>query len=114
MASDNVKQFSDDRFETDVREAEAPVLVDFWAEWCAPCHVMSPVITELADEYAGRAIVGKMDVDANQRIAGELGISAIPTIVLYHHGEIVKRFTGVVPKNELAAELDKVLALQNA
>ena len=108
MANANVLELTDDNFDQEVLSSSQPVLVDIWASWCAPCRALAPTIDELANEYAGRVKVGKLDTDANQAVAGKLGISAIPTVILYKDGQIVRRFVGVSPKDEYVAELNKV------
>ncbi len=108
MASENVIEFTDANFQSEVKDCDLPVLVDFWAEWCMPCRMLAPVIDELAQEYDGKVKVGKLDTDANREVSVDLGISAIPTIILFKGGEVVKKFVGVTPKAEFAAELDKV------
>ena len=108
MASENVQEFTDANFDAEVKQSDLPVLVDFWAEWCMPCRMLAPVIDELAQEYDGKVKVGKVDTDANRNVSVDLGISAIPTIILFKGGEVVKKFVGVTPKAEFAAELDKV------
>ena len=109
MASANVAKITDDNFEAEVMQSEVPVLVDFWAEWCMPCKMLTPTIDALADEYAGRAKVGKVDTDENRDIAVKLGISAIPTLMVFANGELQKRLTGVQPKKDLKAALDSAL-----
>ena len=108
MASKNVLEFTDDNFETDVIQSSVPVLVDFWAEWCAPCLALAPTIEELARQYQGKVKIGKLDTDANQEVAMRYGISAIPTIILFQNGHVVKKFVGLTPKQQFAAALDKV------
>jgi thioredoxin 1 len=110
MANENVHEFTDANFKSEVMEADQPVLVDFWAEWCMPCRMLAPVIDELATEYDGKVKVGKVDTDANRETSVNLGISAIPTIILFKGGEVVKKFVGVTPKAEFASELDSVTA----
>ncbi len=110
MAHENVREFTDDNFKTEAIEADKPVLVDFWAEWCQPCKMIAPTIEALADEYAGRVKVGKVDTDANRGISVELGISSIPTVILFKDGQIVRKFIGVTAKNDFVAELDKAVA----
>ncbi len=110
MAHENVREFTDDNFKTEAIEADQPVLVDFWAEWCQPCRMIAPTIEALADEYAGRVKVGKVDTDANRGISVELGISSIPTVILFKDGQIVRKFVGVTAKNDFVAELDKAVA----
>jgi len=107
MASESVLELTDDNFETEVISSDKPVLVDFWAEWCMPCRMIAPTIEELAGEYEGKVKVGKLDTDANRDVSVKYGISAIPTILLFKGGEVVKKFVGVTPKQEFAAELDK-------
>ncbi len=110
MAHENVREFTDDNFKTEAIEADQPVLVDFWADWCQPCHIIAPTIDELAEDYAGRVKVGKVDTDANRGISVELGISSIPTVILFKDGQIVRKFGGVTAKNDFVAELDKAVA----
>ncbi|MEO0586864.1 MAG: thioredoxin [Planctomycetota bacterium] len=110
MASDAVIELTDDNFETEVEKADQPVLVDFWAEWCMPCRMIAPTIEQLADEYAGKVKVGKVDTDANRDISVKYGISAIPTIILFKGGEVVHKFVGVTAKADFAGELDKAVA----
>lgn len=99
-------------FEVDVlqRSMSVPVLVDFWAEWCAPCKQLSPVLEKLAAEAAGAWVLAKVDVDANQGIAGQLQIQSIPTVLLALGGRLIQGFTGALPERELRAFLEQVLA----
>ena len=110
MAHENVREFTDDNFKAEAIESDVPVLVDFWADWCQPCHIIAPTIDELAEDYAGRVKVGKVDTDANRGISVELGISSIPTVILFKDGQIVRKFVGVTAKNDFVAELDKAVA----
>ncbi|MEE9404800.1 MAG: thioredoxin [Algisphaera sp.] len=107
MASDIVLELTDTNFETDAINSELPVLVDFWAEWCMPCRMLAPVIDELASEYEGKVKVGKVDTDASRDVSMKYGISAIPTIILFNKGEVVKKFVGMTSKDDFKAELDK-------
>lgn len=100
---------NDSDFGEQVLQSDQPVLVDFWAEWCAPCRALGPVIESLAEDYDGRAKVAKVDVDANQQIAMQFGIRSIPTVILFDNGQIVDTFIGVRPKSDYAAGLDKVV-----
>jgi thioredoxin 1 len=101
-------KFTDDSFENDVLNADEPVLVDFWAEWCGPCRVVGPVVDELAGEYEGKAKIGKVDVDNNQ-IATEYGVRSIPTLLIFKNGEVVDQIVGAVPKTQLKKQLDAQL-----
>jgi len=108
MASENVQEFTDGNFEADVLKSDVPVLVDFWAEWCMPCRMLEPTIDQVADEFAGKVKVGKVDTDANKQISMQFGISAIPTVILFKDGEVAKKFVGLTSKDELAAALTEV------
>lgn len=108
MASEAVLELTDDNFEAEVEKSDQPVLVDFWAEWCMPCRMLAPTIDDLAGQYQGKVKVGKVDTDSNRDVSVKYGISAIPTILLFNNGEVVKKFVGVTPKDEFAGELDKV------
>ncbi|HCS51424.1 thioredoxin [Rubinisphaera sp.] len=109
MAGGNVIEFTDDNFSTEVLQGDQAVLVDFWAPWCGPCKMLTPTIEELANDYAGKARIGKLNTDDNPNTASEHGISAIPTLMVFKGGELVERLTGVVPKEQLAATLEKHL-----
>lgn len=106
MAGESLLHFDDGNFESDVLNSDTPVLVDFWAEWCGPCHMVSPVIEELAGEYQGKLKVGKVDVDKAPQIAVKLGIQNIPTVVLFQNGEAVERIVGARSKRDYKAVLD--------
>jgi len=106
MASANVKEFTDANFQNEVLDSSVPVLVDFWAEWCMPCKMLTPTIEALADEFAGKVKVGKVDTDSNRDIAVKYQISAIPTVIVFKGGQVVKKFVGLQGKNEFAAALD--------
>ena len=101
--------FTDDSFEEDVLNADKPVLVDFWAEWCGPCRMVGPVVDELAGEYEGKVKVGKVDVDSNQ-VATKYGIRSIPSLLIFKDGEVVDQVVGAVPKAQLKKQLDAQLA----
>ena len=109
MATATVKEFTDDNFEQEVLNSDVPVLVDFWAEWCQPCRMLAPTIDQIADEYNGRAKVGKVDTDSNREVSMKFGISAIPTVFLFHNGEIVNKFVGLTQKDEFAQAIDALL-----
>ncbi len=110
MAGANTQAFNDDNFESEVLNSSVPVLVDFWAEWCMPCRALGPVIDEVANEYNGKAKVGKLDTDNNQNIASQYGITSIPTVMIFKGGQVVQKFTGLRPKKDLASALDAALA----
>jgi len=109
MASDKVVQLSDDGFEEQVLKSAQPVLVDFWASWCAPCKAISPVIDSLADEYAGKVTIAKLNVDENPATPGKYGVRGIPTLILFKGGQVVDQVVGAVPKNQLEGLLKKAL-----
>ena len=100
---------TDASFSTEVLDSDLPVLVDFWAEWCPPCHRMAPVLEELAAEYAGRARIVKVDVDVNPAIAREYGIMSMPTLSMFRDGKVVSQVVGAQPKAKLRAQIDAAL-----
>ena len=108
--AENVLEFTDSNFQTDVLDSSDPVLVDFWAPWCGPCKMLMPTIEELAGDYAGKARVGKLNTDENRQTASSYQIDSIPTLIVFKNGEIVDKLMGVVPKEKLAAALDGQLA----
>jgi thioredoxin 1 len=92
---------SGDNFEAEVLKSSVPVLIDFWAPWCAPCRMIGPLIDQLADEYSGRIKIGKINVDEENDLAGKHGIVSIPTLVLYKDGAVIRQKTGAVPKQDI-------------
>lgn len=109
MANENLHEFGDLNFETEVLQSDLPVLVDFWASWCAPCLMIAPHIDALATEYVGRVKVGKVNVDEAQATAQRYGVMSIPTLVLFRGGKAVDQIVGAVPKENIKGMLDKVL-----
>jgi thioredoxin 1 len=103
-------EITDSNFEEVVLKSGKPVLVDFWAEWCGPCRMVGPVVEELAKEYDGKAVIGKMDVDNNPKIATEYGIMSIPALLFFKDGKVVDKQVGAVPKHVLANKLEAQLA----
>ena len=110
MAGEHTVQVTDANFDEQVLEADTPVLVDFWAEWCGPCKALTPVINELADAYVGKLRVGKVDTDANREISVRFSISAIPTVMLFNKGEIVEKFVGLRSRKDFEVVLNRVIA----
>lgn len=105
MANANVIEFTDANFDSETAASSVPVLVDFWAPWCGPCRMIAPLIDEIANEKAGQAKVGKVNVDDNPGLASKFGIQAIPTLLILKNGEVVKRYQGLTSKSELLGNL---------
>jgi len=105
----NTINFSEDTFETDVLKCKKPVLVDFWAEWCGPCKMLTPIIDELATEYTNKIIIGKINVDNYPTIASRYGIRSIPCILFFKNGEVQNQIMGAVSKSEISKVLDEMI-----
>lgn len=103
-------ELTDSNFDELVLKSDKPVLVDFWAEWCGPCRMVGPIVEELASEYEGKAVIGKVDVDSNPGISTKFGIRNIPTLLVFKNGEIVDKQVGAVPKHILKGKLDAQLS----
>lgn len=109
MANENVFEFGDTNFESDVLNSEVPVLVDFWATWCAPCRMIAPHVEALASEFDGRAKVGKVNVDEAQAVAQRFGVMSIPTLIVFKDGKAVDQIVGAVPKENIKGMIEKAL-----
>ena len=102
-------EITDATFDEVVLQSDKPVMVDFWAAWCGPCRMVGPIIDELSQEYEGKAVVGKVDVDTNQEFAAKYGVRNIPTVLVFKGGELVNRQVGVAPKTTYSEALDAAM-----
>lgn len=107
--SDAIKYVTDATFETDVLKSDAPVLVDYWAEWCGPCKMIAPILAEVSKDYLGKLTIAKMNVDENQAVPAKYGIRGIPTLMLFKNGAIVGTKVGALSKSQLTAFIDSNL-----
>ena|SRR3990172_3564382 len=110
MASLHIVTLTEQNFAQEALKSPTPILVDFWAEWCGPCKMIAPVLDELAEEYAGRARIGKVNIDEHQSLATQYGVRAIPTLLLFKQGEVAEQMVGAKSKRDLKAGLDRVVA----
>jgi thioredoxin 1 len=106
----DVAEFTDQNFDQEVLQAEQPVIVDFWAEWCGPCRAVAPIVKELAQRYEGQVKIGKLDVDSQAQTAGKYGIRSIPTVLAFKRGQVVQQLVGARPKADFEAMVQKLIA----
>ena len=107
--SSNTKEFKDNSFQADVLDSTKPVLVDFWAEWCGPCKMLTPTINEIADEFSGKAVIGKLNVDENPSIASNYGIRSIPSLLFFKDGKVQNQIMGAVSKSDIEKALNEII-----
>jgi thioredoxin 1 len=109
--ADNVSSVTDSSFESEVIQASQvqPVLVDFWADWCRPCHMLAPTVAEIANDYAGRLKVVKLNVDENMNAAGRFNIRGIPTLLIFKGGQVADQIVGAVPKEHISRVVDRLI-----
>src|SRR5437660_6788442 len=110
MAAPNIVTLTPENFSDQVLKSQTPILVDFWAEWCGPCKMIAPVLDELAEEYDGRVKIGKVNIDDQQQLAAQYSVHAIPTLLLFHHGQVADQIVGLRSKRDLKASFDRMAA----
>ncbi len=109
VASDKIVTLNDKNFQDEIKGTQVPILVDFWAEWCAPCRMIAPMLDEIAEEYEGKVKIGKLNVDQNRSIAAQFGVMSIPTLIVFKGGEMVEQMIGAQPKENLLKVLQSVI-----
>jgi thioredoxin 1 len=110
MSAPNIVTLTQENFEKEVLQSSQPILVDFWAEWCGPCKMLSPILDELAGEYDGKVRIGKVNIDEHQELAAQFGIRSIPTLLLFREGQVADQIVGLRSKRDLKASFDRVAA----
>ena len=110
MASSNMLNLTEENFSQEVLDSTMPVLVDFWAEWCGPCKAIAPILDELATEYEGKLRIGKVNIDEQQGLAAKYRVQAIPTLLLFHKGEVAEQIVGLRSKKDLKSKVDRLAA----
>jgi len=110
MAAPNIIKLTQENFSLEVLQSTTPVLVDFWAEWCSPCRALTPILDELADEYEGRVKIGKVNIEDQQALAVEYGVRAVPTLLVFHQGQVAEQIVGFKSKRDLKEKVDRVAA----
>jgi thioredoxin 1 len=108
--AENIFEVSDEEFSEEVLSSEIPVIVDFWAEWCGPCKMLTPIFTELASEYQGKVKFVKVNIDNSPKTASAYSVNSIPTMLFFHHGKIVEQHTGLLAKALLKAKIDRTFS----
>jgi len=105
--SEHLKEFTDGNFADEVIASKLPVVVDFWAEWCGPCKMLTPIINDIAAEYDGKVVIGKVNIDDNPQVAAKYNINSIPSLLFFKNGAVVEQHTGLLPKAPLKAKIDR-------